>query len=224
MSYFVTTNGEPIDSGTFEESGGFQEMIPDGTKLLCAVESVEWSEEKNMTDGTYIPSSINIMLHVIEKGIYQDRIHTHKLHVDADKGSYTDAKQEAGKFKKTNKARQLLADYDEICGGRLRAIKPENFNNNAHINRALAGVELIATFGLIEGTDYTTRSGEVLKGRDNNWIKKIEPKSKKLQEEDRHIERQARNQTAAQTHIKPKAKPVSREPGSDDDFNDDIPF
>ena len=222
MSYFVTTKGEPIDNGTFEESGGFQEMIHDGTKLLCAVESVEWSEEKNMTDGTYIPSSINIMLHVIDKGIYQDRIHTHKLHVDADKGSYTNAKQEAGKFKKADRARKLLADYNELCAGKLRKIPDNKFTDSIYINQALAGTELIATFGLIEGSDYTSRSGEVLKGRDNNWIKKIEPKDKKLQEEDRHIERQARNQPAASTHIKPK--PVTCEPVSDDYFNDDIPF
>jgi len=92
-------------------------MIPDGTKLLCAVESVEWSNEKNMNDGTYIPSSINVLLHITEPGQYNNRIHTHKLHVDADKGSYTDAKQESGKFKKADRARQLLADYNELCAG-----------------------------------------------------------------------------------------------------------
>jgi hypothetical protein len=200
--------------------------IPEGTKLLCTVSLIEWSDEKNMADGTYIPSSINISLHVTEPGTFKNCIHTHKLHVSADGGNYTDVKQEANKYKKTNRARQMLADYDDLCGNKLRKIPEDKFFNSAYLNRALAGTELIATFGLIPGNDFTSRSGEVLKGRDNNWVKKIEPKPARLQEEDKHIVQRARNQPPAQTHIKKKVVESIREPGSDDNFpfDDDIVF
>jgi len=56
---------------------------------------------------------------------------------------------------------------------KLRKIPDNKFTDSIYINQALAGTELIATFGLIEGSNYTSRSGEVLKGRDNNWIKKL---------------------------------------------------
>lgn len=195
MNYFETTDGTTIAKTNTFENSGLPKVIPNNTQLLCCVAGAEWVERSFLKTGEEIPRHIKIQLHIIQPGEFKDELKDHKLHVDA-----LDSK-------KADKARKFLAAYDELAGGKLRSLKnPVQIEDSKILHRALAGVELIATFGLIEGNEYTTNDGTVRKGRDNNWVMKIAPKPVKLQEEDKHILEQAK-----------KAQ-------EDDDYEDDIPF
>ena len=197
MNYFETTDGTIIaKSNTFENSG-LAKVIPNNTQLLCCIAGAEWVEQSFLRSGEEIPRHIKIQLHIIQPGEFKDELKDHKLHVDA-----LDSK-------KADKARKFLAAYDELAGGKLRSLKnPVQIEDSKILHRALAGVELIATFGLIEGSEYTTSEGEVRKGRDNNWVMKIAPKTAKLQKEDKRIMAQA-----------------AKQPQASDDYDDfDAPF
>lgn len=197
MNYFTTTDGNEIARTNTFENNGLTKLIPNNTQLLCCVAGAEWVERSFLKTGEEIPRHIKIQLHIIQPGEFKDELKEHKLHVDA-----LDSKR-------ADKARNFLAAYDELAGSKLRSLKnPKQIEDSKILHRALAGVELIATFGLIEGSEYTTSTGEVKKGRDNNWVMKIEPKPAKLQEEDKHIMAQA-----------------AKQPQAEDDYDDDdIPF
>lgn len=199
MSYFETTDGTEIARTTTFENSGLSKVIPNNTQLLCCVSGAEWIEQSFLKNGDEIPRHIKIQLHIIQPGEFKDELKDHKLHVDAIDS------------KKADKARKFLAAYDELAGGKLRSLKnPKQIEDSRILHRALAGVELIATFGLIEGNEYTTSDGEVKKGRDNNWVMKIAPKPEKLQEEDKRIMAQKKNQP--------------NQPEANDYDDDDIPF
>ena len=191
-NYFTTTDGQEIAKSTTFENSGIAKVIPNNTQLLCCVAGAVWVEESTMKSGDVIPRHIKIQLHIVQPGEFKDELKDHKLHVDALDN------------KRADKARKFLAAYDELAGSKLRSLKnPKQIEDSRILHRALAGVELVATFGLIPGEDYVNRDGIAVKGRDNNWVMKIAPKPAKLQEEDKAI--------------------IAKEENYDD-FDDTIPF
>ena len=188
MSFF-----EEIEPTTTFESASISKVIPDGIKLLCAVASANWKDADQ-----YNEASIDVTLHVIERGEYKDLLKKDNLKVNHED------------YDKATKAKTKLLAYDTMGKGLLfKTAKNRSIeDDDAILNQALAGVELVATFAVWEMEDKKN-PGQMNVG---NWVRKIEPKPKALQEEDKHIEAQAKNQPNA---------PVSV---SVDDYDDDTHF
>ena len=175
MSFF-----EDLEPTTTFETSGIQKLIPNDTKLLCAIASANWKESTDFNN-----KSIDVLLHVIQRGEFQDFLVKDNIKIyDAD-------------ISKAGKAKVKLLAYDTIGTGLLfKAAKSKNIeDNDLLLNQALAGVELLATFAVWEMPD----SKDETKIRSGNWVRKIEPKPKALQAEDAHIERQALSQPNAPT-------------------------
>lgn len=179
MSFFTTSDGEPIEQVTEFANTGIQPLIPAGTQLLCAIAGATWEDATNF-DNEYI----NIMLHVVQRGDYKDFIVNHKLRVNDNEP------------KKKDKALKMLMAYDTNCkGGLLATDKAGKKITDAVLARALNGGEIVATFDVWEqeGNDGVLRTG--------NWVRAIGPKPKSIQAQDAAIQKQADGQQPAQTHI-----------------------
>jgi hypothetical protein len=114
------------------------------------------------------------MLHITERGKYQNFTVNHKLHVN-DLSA-----------KKADTAKKMLAAYDSLAGGKLsKAVRSGRDIDDSTLAKCLCGVELVATFDVWE-TDDKQKSG--------NWVRGIGPKPKKLRDEDSHIQKQAEAQ------------------------------
>lgn len=187
MSFFKDSEGNTLEQTTEFVSGGLQPLIPAETQLLCAIAGATWEPETQ-----YKGRTVKIMLHVVEKGEYKNFIVNDNLKVfDADP-------------KKADKALNKLMTYDTLCKKRLFAADKAGkdiVDDNGLLARALNGGELVATFDVWEltGSDGVVRTG--------NWVRSIGPKPKAMQEEDKHIEKQAQSTQEAL-----------------DDFDADIPF
>jgi hypothetical protein len=186
-NFFTNSNGEEIEESNTFESGGIQPIIPSGTQVLCAVAASEWTEQTEYKDPL-----VQITLHVLSKGPYKDFLVKDNLKVyDGDP-------------KKADKAKAKLMAYDKMAKGLLLKTARAGKNiegDNALLARALNGVEVLATFD--EWEMQNQKTGEMMTG---NWVRKIEPKPKALQEEDKAIEKKAKEMV------------------EDDDFDASIPF
>lgn len=196
MSFFTKTDGTAVKKTKTVEVGGFQKLIPEGTQLQCAIAAAVWAPEDSRN-----AQHVDITLHVTEQGDYRNfKVH-HKLHV---------LDPEA---KKRDRSLDMLMAYDENCKGELQKADAAGvplIGNNTLLARALNGGQVVATFDVWETENQ--RTGEMMSG---NWVRAIQPMPKKEQEIAASIEAKAQTQQPVETY---------REPGSDDDFGDDIDF
>jgi hypothetical protein len=163
--------GETVEvSDTYSTEAG--DPIPAGTKLLCNVASCEWVEDKEFTDSATgevreVPASINIMLHVVEKGQHKDRVIKDNLKIFDEKET------------KAKNAEVKLMTYDRLCKGliaKARAAGKNIVGDDLLLSRALNGGAVLATFDVWE---MGSRSG--------NWVRAIEKPGKVIQEEDKKV-------------------------------------
>ena len=194
-NFFKTTDGEELEASTEAVAGGLQPLIPVGTKLLCAIASVEVEPEDDYGNNEHVV----IMLHVTERGEYKDFTVNHKLHVNDDKA------------KKADKARETLLAYDANCKGELlkKARAGQNIMDAATLSLALNGGEVMTEFDVWEmerqERDKNNKpvfddDGEpVMVKFSGNWVRGIYPITK-----DNNIEEQAKTQQPTQTNISEK--------------------
>ena len=188
-NFFKTTDGEELEASTEAVAGGLQPLIPVGTKLLCAIASVEVEPEDDYGNNEHVV----IMLHVTERGEYKDFTVNHKLHVNDDKA------------KKADKARETLLAYDANCKGELlkKAKAGQNIMDAATLSLALNGGEVTAEFDVWEMKRQERENNKfvfddngdpVMVTRTGNWVRGIYPVTK-----DNNIEEQAEIQPPTQT-------------------------
>ncbi len=137
MNYFTLSTGEEIRDILEAQLGGKRELIPDGNELLCQVSGAEWIDEKTYQDGTTAPRYLKVQLHIIEPGKYKDRIEPHNIRLNDTKES------------KADKHRKMLAVYDTLSGGKLRALGAKIDDSNS-IERAMVGIKAVVKFGAME--------------------------------------------------------------------------
>ena len=194
-NFFKTTEGKELEPSTEAVAGGLPPLIPVGTKLLCAIASVEVEPEDDYGNNEHVV----IMLHVTERGEYKDFTVNHKLHVNDDKA------------KKADKARETLLAYDANCKGELlkKARAGQNIMDAATLSLALNGGEVMTEFDVWEmerqERDKNNKpvfddDGEpVMVKFSGNWVRGIYPITK-----DNNIEEQAKTQQPTQTNISEK--------------------
>lgn len=193
-NFFTTSNGEELEQTTEFTVSGLQEIIPDGTQLLCAIAGATWEEATQFKN-----KRVEIILHVVGKGPYKDFIVKDTLKLFDDK------------IKVEDKAKAKLITYDTLCNGLLlKAVKAgkDIVDDNGLLARALNGGELMATFS--EYDMPNPNGGDNFTG---NWVRSICAKPKAMQQEDSSIIKQPSNQPNA---------PIAPPPV--DDFADDVPF
>lgn len=189
---FTKSNGEATTVSTSCDASS-RVIIPDGTQLLCHTLGAKWNPADQ-----YSNKHLEIGLMVTQAGEFKGMTQKHKLHVFDSKET------------KADKAKDMLAVYDTLSGGKIKALGDKAMVDG-QINKAIAGIELVVTFGLIEST-YTNRDGVEVESK-NNWVRAIQQKPKNLRDEDEHIERQA-------AFVDTKTDVFS----SDDYFDESIPF
>lgn len=208
MGFFSTQEDDAIEAKSESVGGGFQEDIPNNTKLLCNVAEVTLEPGDTYNDTPKYNEHFLVKHHVVEVGEYKDFIVNHKLHVFDD-----DAK-------KRDKARETLLVYDKFGNGKiLDAIKKgkgeEALKNINFIARELCGVGLVSEMNKwempIKFRDDNNELQPALddngqpKMRTGNNVKSIFPKSSHIAQEDKQIIEKAKEQP-------------------EDPFEDDIPF
>ena len=174
MAFFQTSTGESIEASNTFEVSRFQTLIPDGTKLLTNIVSAEW------VDATKFDNELaKIGLFVVEQGPYHEFVVYDKLRVRNN-----DAK-------KADKALVKLMTYDTLCKGLLskadNAGKDISGDNNL-LEKALNGGEILVTFEVFE--TIPDQDGVTKK---YNWVSKIEPAPKKVRQENKRVEKMAKN-------------------------------
>jgi hypothetical protein len=145
MSYFTLSTGEEVGAIVEAEIGGKKEPLPDGYEALCQVTGAEWIDEKTYQDGTFAPRYLKLLLMIIEPVKYKGRIEAHNIRVNDLSES------------KADKHRKVLATYDTVSGGKLRALGAK-IDVSASIERAIVGTKIIARFGLMVSS-YVNKDG-----------------------------------------------------------------
>lgn len=201
--FFTKSTGEAIEPTTEYVGGGFQSLIPEGTQLHVAIAGATWEEAT-----AYKNKRVEVLLHVVEKGQYKDFIVKDTIKLFDDKASISD------------KAQEKLMTYDTLCKGVIlktaRAGKDIE-DDNGLLARALNGGELMATFSIWKMEngkwDGVNPDDEFVTG---NWVKSIGPLAKKIQDENKHIEKKAKEQ--------PNATVAPLPIDGFDDYDSEIPF
>jgi hypothetical protein len=190
MSYF-----ENIEATNEYTVSMVPKLIPDNTTLEVAIASAEWTEP---TDFKGVTAKIG--LHVVTPGEFKDALVFDNLKIgDSDE-------------KKRSKALTKLLTYDTLCKGVLAkadAAGKEIEGDNNLLERALLGGSLIATFNVWElPVPKRDKSGE-METITGNWVSSIKPLPKKVREENKNVEKQAKSKNQVDADI---------------DFDDSIPF
>lgn len=182
-------------TGEFESKGGSFEVLPDGTRCLAIIDSIEW-DSFPCEEGEAI-KFIKARWSIMQPADYENRkiFHNIKLYGDDPSGKFYDPEKQQAK---REKERATFWAIDKNCGGKIAA-KGRHEITNEELQRCLINKPMYITLGVWETPDKT-KSG--------NWIRKIEPSSA--------------GAAAATPKPKQATKPITRAQPVDDD--DDIPF
>jgi hypothetical protein len=158
MSYFTLSTGEEVGAIVEAEIGGKKAPLPDGYEALCQVTGAEWIDEKTYQDGTFAPRYLKLSLMIIEPGQHKGRIEAHNIRVNDLSES------------KADKHRKVLATYDTVTGGKLRALGAK-IDVSTSIERAIVGTKIVARFGLMVSS-YVNKDGVEVE-RANNYVQAV---------------------------------------------------
>lgn len=160
MSFWATSSGDnAAEKATteFDAGGGF-EIIPDGSTVMAAVDTVQWEQDKSFN------RYINIKWKVSAPEQLAGRVTFQKLWVaDADPRAATPEKAQS----KRDKALRMLAAIDANAGGRLAKKGTEPTDDE--LTLALVNKPMVITVKVWEMGDGV-----------GNWVAAVHPRTKEL--------------------------------------------
>lgn len=174
MSIFVKSDGSKAIKKSTYSSGGFDNrIIPNGTKVLCNVMSVDECENSEQSN-KYTeqgPSFLKISLIIVE-GEYANKTLNQRAYINAIDDTILD------------KCVDLVGAYDEICGGKIEKstakLRSISQLTDTLLARCINGLSVMVTVGLIEPDPKNNQ-------RAINFVSAIGPPSLKIQNEDKKI-------------------------------------
>lgn len=198
-NFFTASTGELMEPTDEVTVGGFQPIMPAGTRVLCNIAGIEIEPADDYGNNEHIV----IELHIVERGEFYDFTNNHKLHINDNKST------------KRDKARNMLLSYDKKCRGELLQLAQQGKNiiDQNVLSRALNGGQVLAEFDVWD-RDIKDGDNKIIGTEPGgNWVRGIYPVPA-----DNNVQEQAIGKQPTQT------APVQQQQAANAPYQDDIPF